>query len=111
MAQIISIVGLLYDHGHLARAVCCRVGKGDTDVDSLLPPGYRLNHPWLGRVTVCDPPREVQVQKTKLMNHSTTNQQNGLCPKHKDSVLVHADSEVSDQTGWMPRLISVFTGA
>ena len=56
-----SILGLLYDHGHLSRAVCCRVGRGDTDIDTMLPEGYRLNHPWLGRVTVCDPPREVQV--------------------------------------------------
>ena len=56
-----TIAGLLYDHGHLSRAVCCRVGRGETDIDSLLPEGYRLNHPWLGRVTACEPQREVQV--------------------------------------------------
>ena len=26
----------------------------------------------------------------------------------KDLILIHADSENSDQTGWMPRLISIF---
>ena len=28
----------------------------------------------------------------------------------KDPMLIHVDSEASDQTGWMPRLIWVFTG-
>ncbi|XP_053383732.1 uncharacterized protein LOC123535826 [Mercenaria mercenaria] len=61
-------LGLLYDHGHLCRAVCCRVGRGAVDVNSELPQGYRLNHPWLGRVTVCDPPREVQKTKALSIN-------------------------------------------
>ncbi|XP_060559029.1 uncharacterized protein LOC132719290 isoform X2 [Ruditapes philippinarum] len=61
-------LGLLYDHGHLCRAVCCRVGRGNRDVNSELPPGFKLNHPWLGRVTACDPPREVQKTKALSIN-------------------------------------------
>ena len=60
--------GLLYDHGHLARAVCCRVAKDGADVNSVLPSGYKLNHPWLGRVTVCDVPRETQKTKSLSLN-------------------------------------------
>ncbi|KAJ8298692.1 hypothetical protein KUTeg_022752 [Tegillarca granosa] len=61
-------LGLLYDHGHLARALCCRVAHGETNVDELLPRGYHLNHPWLGRVTACEPPREVQKTKALSIN-------------------------------------------
>ena len=35
-----------------------------------------------------------------------------LCAQYvvKGPIRLHADSEVSDQTGWMPRLICVFAG-
>lgn len=68
LCVFLCVAGLLYDHGHLARAVCCRVGRGDVDIDTQLPSNYRLNHPWLGRVTVCDPPREVQKTKALSVN-------------------------------------------
>ncbi|XP_048241779.1 uncharacterized protein LOC124116840 [Haliotis rufescens] len=61
-------LGFLYDHGHLARAVCCRVNKSDPPIDTQLPPGFYLNHPWLGRVTACDPPRETQKTKSLSIN-------------------------------------------
>ncbi|KAH3890289.1 hypothetical protein DPMN_014365 [Dreissena polymorpha] len=61
-------LGLLYEHGHLARAVCCRVGRGQVDFDTLVPRPYHLNHPWLGRVTACNPPREVQKTKALSVN-------------------------------------------
>jgi double-stranded RNA-specific adenosine deaminase len=39
-------LGSLHHHGHLSRAVCCRV-----DGIVSLPPGYWVNHPHLCRVT------------------------------------------------------------
>ncbi|XP_048728595.2 uncharacterized protein LOC125646393 [Ostrea edulis] len=61
-------LGLLYDHGHLSRAMCCRLSRGNTDINSQLPDPYHLNHPWLGRVTVCDVPRETQKTKALSVN-------------------------------------------
>ncbi|XP_070571679.1 double-stranded RNA-specific adenosine deaminase-like [Ptychodera flava] len=40
-------LGSQYDHGHLCRAVCCRVD--DRIMDSM--PGFHLNHPFLGRTS------------------------------------------------------------
>ena len=42
------VVGSEYDHGHLARAVCCRV---DDDLTESLPIGYSVHHPLIGRVS------------------------------------------------------------
>ena len=45
---MVTFAGNLYHHGHLCRAVCCRlehVGKLPE-----LPQGFRLNHPQLRRV-------------------------------------------------------------
>ena len=44
------ILGSLYDHGHLARAMCCRV-KG---LKSELPPSFTINHPTLRQTTGSD---------------------------------------------------------
>ena len=43
---------------------------------------------------------------------STQSDQSSLCTQWvaKDPKLLHTDSEDSDQTGWMPRLIRVFAG-
>lgn len=60
--------GLLYDHGHLARAVCCRLAQGTSDIAEQLPAGYKLNHPLLGRVTTYEPPRETQKTKEMSLN-------------------------------------------
>ena len=64
----LSFAGFLYDHGHLSRAMCCRVDRDDPKVDSQLPKGYVLNHPWLGRITACEPSRETQKTKALSVN-------------------------------------------
>lgn len=61
-------LGFLFDYGHLSRAVCCRLSHGEPDISSQLPPGYRINHPQLGRVTVTDPQRETQKTKELSLN-------------------------------------------
>ncbi|XP_013411771.1 double-stranded RNA-specific adenosine deaminase [Lingula anatina] len=61
-------LGLLYDHGHLSRAMCCRLAKGEPDLKEVLPEGYRLNHPHLGRVTMYEAPRETQKTKSVSIN-------------------------------------------
>ena len=65
---MIDCSGLLYDHGHLSRAVCCRLSHGEPDISNSLPAGFRINHPLLGRVTTYDPPRETQKTKELSMN-------------------------------------------
>ena len=52
-------LGYLYDHGHLSRAVCCRLQHKD-DLNARLARGYHVNHPCIGRVTAYDPPRETE---------------------------------------------------
>ena len=52
-------LGYLYDHGHLSRAVCCRLQHKD-DLNARLAQGYHVNHPCIGRVTAYDPPRETE---------------------------------------------------
>ncbi|CAB4021841.1 double-stranded RNA-specific adenosine deaminase-like [Paramuricea clavata] len=52
-------LGYLYDHGHLSRAVCCRL-QHKNDLNDRLARGYHVNHPCLGRVTAYDPPRETE---------------------------------------------------
>eukprot|EP00112_Aurelia_sp_Birch-Aquarium-sp1_P005980 Seg1670.10 transcript_id=Seg1670.10/GoldUCD/mRNA.D3Y31 product="Double-stranded RNA-specific adenosine deaminase" protein_id=Seg1670.10/GoldUCD/D3Y31 len=60
-------LGYLYEHGHLSRAVCCRLSK-NSDIDAELPMPYALNHPWLGRVTAYDPPRETEKTNNLSIN-------------------------------------------
>ena len=60
-------LGYLYEHGHLARALCCRLSK-DSDIDEKLPMPYSLNHPWLGRVTAFSPSRETQKTNNLSVN-------------------------------------------
>ena len=52
-------LGYLYDHGHLSRAVCCRL-QHKNDLNDRLAQGYHVNHPCIGRVTAYDPPRETE---------------------------------------------------
>ena len=59
---------MLYDHGHLSRALCCRLSEGEPDITTSLPAGYRINHPQLGRVTVYEPPRETEKTKALSIN-------------------------------------------
>lgn len=60
-------LGYLYEHGHLARGVCCRLSK-DSDINEKLPMPYSLNHPWLGRVTAHIPSRETQKTNNLSVN-------------------------------------------
>lgn len=62
-------LGCLYDHGHLSRAVCCRL-QHNCDLNTLLPSPYHVNHPWLGRVTAYDPPRETEKTNNLSVNWS-----------------------------------------
>ena len=67
-ALLFLLPGFLYDHGHLSRAVCCRLARGPSFLDEALPPGFQLKHPWLGRVTACQPLRETQKTKAFSIN-------------------------------------------
>lgn len=62
-------LGYLYDHGHLSRAVCCRL-QHNSDLNTVLPAPYHVNHPWLGRVTAYDPPRETEKTNNLSVNWS-----------------------------------------
>ncbi|XP_078577057.1 uncharacterized protein LOC144862455 isoform X6 [Branchiostoma floridae x Branchiostoma japonicum] len=59
---------MMYIHGHLTRAVCCRWARGDVEIQSLLPPNYKLNHPQVGRVMTFSPPRETEKTKPLSIN-------------------------------------------
>lgn len=52
-------LGYLYDHGHLSRAICCRL-QHKSDLNDRLARGYHVNHPCIGRVTAYEPPRETE---------------------------------------------------
>jgi Adenosine-deaminase (editase) domain len=47
--------GNKFCHGHLVRAVCCRLPDS---INSQLPVGYSLRHPYVGRVSVYVPAKE-----------------------------------------------------
>ncbi|XP_029199446.2 LOW QUALITY PROTEIN: uncharacterized protein LOC114964269 [Acropora millepora] len=64
-------LGYLYDHGHLSRAVCCRLQR-NCDLNKQLPAPYHVNHPWLGCVTAYDPPRETEKTNNLSVNWSIT---------------------------------------
>ena len=66
--HLFVLPGFLYDHGHLSRAVCCRLAREPPLQDGMLPPGFQLKHPWLGRVTACQPLRETQKTKAFSIN-------------------------------------------
>ncbi|CAL4094177.1 unnamed protein product [Meganyctiphanes norvegica] len=63
-------LGMMYIHGHLTRAICCRLARGQTDVQNLLPQLYKINHPQVGRVLTFNPPREVEKTKPLSVNWS-----------------------------------------
>lgn len=39
------MLGYLYSHGHLTRAVCCRLARDGDKFRNSLPPNFALNHP------------------------------------------------------------------
>ncbi|XP_067932536.1 double-stranded RNA-specific adenosine deaminase-like [Watersipora subatra] len=69
-------LGNLFDHGHLSRAVCCRVPE---EINTLLPEGYMLNHPYLGRVTMYETPRGCEKTSALCVNWSLDHPQIEIC--------------------------------
>ncbi|XP_071480200.1 uncharacterized protein [Diadema antillarum] len=67
-------LGSLYHHGHLARAVCCRLSSArdnftPTELDNVsLPDEFHINHPQLGCVKAIDPPRGTEKTKSLSIN-------------------------------------------
>jgi len=75
-------LGYLYDHGHLARSICCRLDKGAQKeggggvkkLDEILPMPYYLNHPWIGCVTQYEASRETEKTNNVSINWSLHDQ-------------------------------------
>ncbi|XP_055521149.1 double-stranded RNA-specific adenosine deaminase isoform X2 [Leucoraja erinacea] len=63
-------LGYLYSHGHLARAVCCRMSRDGDELRAALPYPYILNHPLIGRVSVYDSTRQTGKTKESSVNWS-----------------------------------------
>uniref|UniRef100_A0A8C6LYV9 Adenosine deaminase RNA specific n=1 Tax=Nothobranchius furzeri TaxID=105023 RepID=A0A8C6LYV9_NOTFU len=68
-------LGYLYSHGHLTRAVCCRLARDGEDFSNSLPPSFRLNHPEVGRVSVYDSTRHTGKTKESSVNWCLPDQQ------------------------------------
>ncbi|XP_017280476.2 double-stranded RNA-specific adenosine deaminase isoform X2 [Kryptolebias marmoratus] len=69
-------LGYLYSHGHLTRAVCCRLARDSEAFSSSLPPSFRLNHPEVGRVSVYDSTRHTGKTKESSVNWCLQDQHN-----------------------------------
>ncbi|XP_061632708.1 double-stranded RNA-specific adenosine deaminase [Phyllopteryx taeniolatus] len=63
-------LGYLYSHGHLTRAVCCRLARDGEAFSQSLPPPFQLNHPEVGRVSVYDSTRHTGKTKESSVNWS-----------------------------------------
>ncbi|XP_068425348.1 double-stranded RNA-specific adenosine deaminase [Clinocottus analis] len=68
-------LGYLYSHGHLTRAVCCRLARDGEGFTEGLPPPFKLNHPEVGRVSVYDSTRHTGKTKESSVNWSFPDQQ------------------------------------
>ncbi|KAM9310304.1 double-stranded RNA-specific adenosine deaminase isoform 1-T2 [Pholidichthys leucotaenia] len=67
-------LGYLYSHGHLTRAVCCRLARDGEAFAQSLPPPFKLNHPEVGRVSVYDSTRNTGKTKESSVNWSLPDQ-------------------------------------
>ncbi|XP_023264684.1 double-stranded RNA-specific adenosine deaminase [Seriola lalandi dorsalis] len=67
-------LGYLYSHGHLTRAVCCRLARDGEAFDQSLPAPFKLNHPEVGRVSVYDSTRHTGKTKESSVNWSFPDQ-------------------------------------
>ncbi|KAI5105850.1 double-stranded RNA-specific adenosine deaminase, partial [Silurus meridionalis] len=63
-------LGYLYNHGHLTRAVCCRLAREGCELTKSLPPHFTLRHPEVGRVSVYDSTRHTGKTKESSVNWS-----------------------------------------
>ncbi|XP_071955833.1 double-stranded RNA-specific adenosine deaminase-like [Antedon mediterranea] len=63
-------LGTLYHHGHLSRAVCCRLQNvhETKNLTTCLPPTYRVSHPLLGHVTKIETQRTTEKTKQYSIN-------------------------------------------
>ncbi|XP_053699554.1 double-stranded RNA-specific adenosine deaminase [Synchiropus splendidus] len=61
-------LGYLYSHGHLTRAVCCRLARDGSAFSQSLPAPFMLNHPEVGRVSVYDSTRHTGKTKESSVN-------------------------------------------
>ncbi|KAG7267331.1 hypothetical protein CRUP_031718, partial [Coryphaenoides rupestris] len=67
-------LGYLYSHGHLTRAVCCRLARDGEGFSKSLPSPFTLNHPEVGRVSVYDSTRHTGKTKESSVNWSFPDQ-------------------------------------
>lgn len=67
-------LGYLYNHGHLTRAVCCRLARDGDAFSKSLPSPFLLNHPEVGRVSVYDSTRHTGKTKESSVNWSLPDQ-------------------------------------
>uniref|UniRef100_A0A671QA75 Double-stranded RNA-specific adenosine deaminase-like n=1 Tax=Sinocyclocheilus anshuiensis TaxID=1608454 RepID=A0A671QA75_9TELE len=67
-------LGYLYSHGHLTRAVCCRLARDGDAFKKSLPANFTLNHPEVGRVSVYDSTRHTGKTKESSVNWSQPDQ-------------------------------------
>uniref|UniRef100_A0A672KUJ4 Double-stranded RNA-specific adenosine deaminase-like n=1 Tax=Sinocyclocheilus grahami TaxID=75366 RepID=A0A672KUJ4_SINGR len=67
-------LGYLYSHGHLTRAVCCRLARDGDVFKKSLPANFTLNHPEVGRVSVYDSTRHTNKTKESSVNWSHPDQ-------------------------------------
>ncbi|XP_037640424.1 double-stranded RNA-specific adenosine deaminase isoform X2 [Sebastes umbrosus] len=67
-------LGYLYSHGHLTRAVCCRLARDGDAFTQSLPFPFMLNHPEVGRVSVYDSTRHTGKTKESSVNWSFPDQ-------------------------------------
>ncbi|KAM9488061.1 double-stranded RNA-specific adenosine deaminase [Clarias gariepinus] len=67
-------LGYLYNHGHLTRAVCCRLARDGSELTKNLPPHFTLCHPEVGRVSVYDSTRQTGKTKESSVNWSLPDQ-------------------------------------
>ncbi|XP_041094892.1 double-stranded RNA-specific adenosine deaminase [Polyodon spathula] len=61
-------LGYLYSHGHLTRAVCCRMSRDGDAFRQSLPTPFTVNHPQVGRVSVYDSIRHTGKTKESSVN-------------------------------------------
>ncbi|XP_039619446.1 double-stranded RNA-specific adenosine deaminase [Polypterus senegalus] len=61
-------LGYLYSHGHLTRAICCRMSRDGDDFQKGLPQPFLVNHPQVGRVSVYDSTRQTGRTKESSVN-------------------------------------------
>eukprot|EP00066_Takifugu_rubripes_P003590 XP_003966289.1 PREDICTED: double-stranded RNA-specific adenosine deaminase isoform X2 [Takifugu rubripes] len=67
-------LGYLYSHGHLTRAVCCRMARNGQEFAQSLSAPFMLNHPEVGRVSVYDSTRHTGKTKESSVNWSFPDQ-------------------------------------